>query len=67
MIFERKVLRKIFGHTQERNGTWRIKTNDGLDKLIGHKNIIHYIKPQRLSSFGHLRRMSEERIVRKSI
>jgi hypothetical protein len=34
MIFERKVLRKIFGSTKERDGTWRIKTNDELDKLM---------------------------------
>ena len=65
MIFERKVLRKIFGPTKERDGTWRIKTNDELDKLIRHKNIINYIKAQRLSWFGHLHRMSEERMVKK--
>ena len=53
MVFERKVLRKIFGPTKERDGTWRIKTNDELDKLIKHKNIINYIKAQWLSWFGH--------------
>jgi len=31
MVFERKVLR-IFGPTKERDGTWRIKTNDQLDE-----------------------------------
>ena len=35
MVFERKVLRWIFGPTKERDGTWRIKTNDKLDELIG--------------------------------
>jgi hypothetical protein len=44
MVFERKVLRKIFGPTKERDGTRRIKTNDELDKLIRHKNTINYIK-----------------------
>ena len=44
MVSERKVLRKIFGPTKERDGTWRIKTNDELGKLIRHKNIINYIK-----------------------
>jgi len=34
VVFERKVLRKIFGTTKERDGTWRIKTNDELDELI---------------------------------
>jgi len=28
MVFERKVLRKIFGPTKERDGTCSIKTND---------------------------------------
>jgi hypothetical protein len=54
MVFERKVLRKNFGPTKERDDTWRIKTDDELDKLIRHKNIINYIKVQRLSWFGHL-------------
>jgi hypothetical protein len=67
MGFERKVLRKIFGSTKERDGTWRIKTNDGRDKLIRHKNIINYVKAQRLSWFAHLHRMPEERMVKKNI
>jgi len=48
------VLRRVFGPTKERDGTWRIKTND---KLIRHKNIINHIKAQRLGWFGHLHRM----------
>jgi hypothetical protein len=62
MVFERKVLRRVFGPTEERDGTWRIKTND---KLIRHKNIINHIKPQRLGWFGLLHRMPEERMVKK--
>jgi hypothetical protein len=65
MLFERKVLRKIFGPTKERDGTWRIETNDELDKLIRYKNLINYIKVQRLSWFSHLHRMPEERMVKK--
>jgi hypothetical protein len=52
MLFERKVLRRIFGPTKERDGTWRIKTNDELDKLIRLKNIINQIKAKRLSGPG---------------
>jgi hypothetical protein len=65
MVFERKVLRRIFGPTKQRDGTWSIKTNDELDELIRHKNTINYIKSQRLSWFGHLHRMSEERMVKR--
>ena len=65
MLFERKVLRKIFDPTKERDGTWKIETNYELDKLIKHKNIKNYIKAQRLSWFGQLHRMSEERMVKR--
>jgi len=67
MVFERNVLRKIFGPTKEKDDTLRNKTNDGLDELIRHKNIINHIKAQRLSWCGHLQRMAEERMVKKYI
>ena len=65
MVFERKVLRNVFGPTKERDGACRIKTNDELDELIRHKNIINHVKAQQLSWFGHLHRMPEERTVKK--
>jgi len=46
------VLREIWGPTEERDGTWRVKTNDELDELIKHKNIINHINAQRLT-FTH--------------
>jgi hypothetical protein len=64
-VFERKLLRRIFGPTKERDGTWRIKTNDESDELIRHNNIINHIKAQRLSWFGHLHQMPEERMVKR--
>jgi hypothetical protein len=48
-VFQRKILRKIFGPTKGDNGNWRIKTNIELDELIKHRNIINYFKAQRLS------------------
>jgi hypothetical protein len=63
MVFERKVLRKIFGPTNE-NGIWRIQTNQELDKIIKHKNIINFIRAQRLGWLGHIERMQETRIVK---
>jgi hypothetical protein len=54
MVFERKVVRRIFGPTKERDGTWRIKTNDELNEFIRHENIINHIKARRLSLFGHI-------------
>jgi len=63
LVFERKILRRIFGPTKE-NQIWRIKTNEELDKLIKHKNIVSYIKAQRLSWFGHVQRMPDTRTVK---
>ena len=59
-----KILRRIFGPTKE-NQIWRVKTNEELDKLIKHKNIINYIIAQRLSWFGHIQRMPDTRTVKK--
>jgi hypothetical protein len=58
-------LRRIFGPTKEKDGTWRIKTNEELDYLIKHNNIINQIRAQRLSWFGHVQRMSDDRMVKK--
>jgi capsule polysaccharide modification protein KpsS len=64
LVFERKILRRIFEPTKE-NQIWRIKTNEELDKLIKHKNIVNHIKAQRLSWFGHLQRMPDTSTVKK--
>jgi len=58
LVYERKILRRIFGPTKE-NQIWRVKTNEELDTLIKHKNIINHIKAQRLSWFGHIQRMPD--------
>jgi hypothetical protein len=46
-VFERKVLRRISGPTKESDGTWRIKSNEELNRLTRNKNIINHIKAQR--------------------
>jgi len=64
LVFKRKISRGIFGPTKE-NQTWRIKNNEELDKPIKHKNIVNYIKAQRLSWFGHIQRMPVARATNK--
>jgi hypothetical protein len=57
-------MRRIFGPTKEKDGTWGIKTSEELDHLIEH-NIINHIRALRLSWFGHVQRMSDNRMVKK--
>ena len=64
-VFERKILREVFGPTKEENGNWRIKTDKELDELIKHRNIINFVKAQRLSWFGHINIVPETSIVKK--
>jgi hypothetical protein len=64
-VFERKILKKIFGPTKQVNGIWRIKTDKELDKLIKHRNIINYVKAQRLSWFVHVIRRPETSRVKR--
>jgi hypothetical protein len=45
-VFERKVLRRIYGPTKEKDDTWRIKSNE---EVNGNKNVVNYIKEQRLA------------------
>jgi len=64
LVFERKILRGIFGPKKE-SRIWRIKNNEELNKLIKHENIVNYIKAQRLSWFGHIQRMPEARATKE--
>ena len=64
LVFERKILRRIFGPRKE-NQIWRIKTKKELDILIKHINIVNCSKAQLLSWFGHVQRVTGTRTVRK--
>jgi len=64
-IFERKILRKIYGPTQNPDGTWRIKTNDELRQRMKQDYIIKFIKSQRLRWVAHVMRVENTRTTRK--
>ena len=66
-VFERKVLRRIYGPTKQKDGTWQIKSNEELNRLTGNKKIINYIKAQRLAWLGQVHHMPDTRMVKKSI
>ena len=65
LVFERRVRRKIYGPTQDIDGTWRIKTNEELESLIKKENIVRFIKSQRLRWVAHVIRMDTTRTIKK--
>ena len=60
------VTYSVFGLTKDRDGTWRIKTHE-LNNLIRNKNVINYIKSQKLSWFDHVDRMTNDRMIKKIV
>jgi hypothetical protein len=53
----------IWAHKRKPNT--ESQNQEELDKLIKHKNMINYIKAQRLSWFGHVQRMPDTKTVTK--
>jgi hypothetical protein len=64
LVFERRILRRIFGPTQKADGEGRLKTNEELENAIRYKNIVRHIKSKRLSWLGHVERMPNERVAK---
>jgi hypothetical protein len=64
LIFERKIIRRIYGHKYE-DGEWKSRTNRELGDLSKGENIVKWIKGQRISWLGHLERMEEEKMPKK--
>ena len=48
LIFERKIFRRIYGRKYE-NGEWKSRTNRALEVMSKGKNIVKWIKGQRIS------------------
>jgi hypothetical protein len=57
------IIRRMYGPTVDPN-CLRRKTNE-INILLKQRNIVRYIKAQRLASLGHLERMHEERTTKK--
>ena len=43
-IFERRILRKIFGPVQNEDGIWRIRLNYEMNDLIKNADIVRFVK-----------------------
>jgi hypothetical protein len=65
-VFERKILRKICGPVKE-NELWRIRRNDELEAIIKGKNIVRFMKCQRIRWLGHVERMQDTAIPKKML
>ena len=63
-VFERKVLRSIFGGVQNEDGVWRRRMNHELHQLLDEPSIVHLIKIGRLRWAGHVMRMSDDNPVK---
>ena len=57
-VFERRVLRTIFGGVQE-NGVWRRRMNHELAALYGEPSIQKVAKAGRIRWAGHVARMPD--------
>lgn len=57
-VFERKILRRIFGPVLD-NGFWRRRYNNELYTLFNEPNVTAFIKLGRLRWLGHVERMTE--------
>jgi hypothetical protein len=57
-IFERRILRKIFGPVQNEDGSWRMTMNYELNKLIENADIVRFIK-SRIAWLGNVMQMDD--------
>jgi hypothetical protein len=53
-VFEKRVLRRIFGPKREEDGSWRKLHNDELHNLYSSPNIVRVIKSRRMRWAGHV-------------
>jgi hypothetical protein len=65
-VFERKILRKMYGPVKE-NELWGIRRNDELEDIIKDENIVRFIKSQRIQWLRHLERMQDTPIPKKML
>jgi len=54
MIFERKILRRIFGPKRNDEGGYEIRSNRELNALFNESNIVSILKSQRIRWAGHV-------------
>ena len=63
--FLRKIFRRIYGPKYE-NEEWKSRTNRELEEMSKGENIVQWINWQRINWIGHVERMEEDRMPKKS-
>ena len=63
-VFERRVLRTIFGGVQTDDGSWRRRMNFELHRLLNEPPIVQQVRIGRLRWAGHVTRMSDDNPVK---
>jgi hypothetical protein len=63
LIFQRRIMRKIFGPTRRDGGYWSTKTDQEINGILKGQNIFGFIKKQRLNWLGHVESVAEDNIV----
>jgi hypothetical protein len=58
-VFENSVLRNVFGHRREGDGSWSKLNNDELYSLNSSPNIVRVIKSRRMRWAGYVARMGK--------
>ena len=64
-IFERKILRRIFGSVRLGENEYRGRYNYELEELINRRNVRRFIKAQRIKWLGHVIRMPDDSTVKR--
>jgi hypothetical protein len=66
MVFENRMLRKLFGPKRDEvTGEWRKLHNEELNDLYSLPNIVRVAKSRRMRWAGHVARMGEDRVVHR--
>jgi hypothetical protein len=60
-IFERRILKKIFGPVQNEDRSWILRMNYELKKLKGNADTVRFIKSRKTAWLGHVMRMDDKR------
>ena len=62
LVFETQISQTLFGQIKSKEG-WRVRNNNEMQKMLKGKDIVKYIKAQRILQ-GHLNRMEDIRVVK---